>query len=205
MVNLDPNLLLLLIGCLFILLFGGLSFIRREGLSAQFALEAAVLTALLVGGSWLTRIQLSPFLFLILLYLVTMRSRLTVDVANVLAERDKYDLAFRLYRLGLAWWPDASSRLIVLTNRGVAELRSGQVEEAIATLRSVLEVEERPHLGLKYEAACQYSLGLAYEKRGESAKAVQQYNEAIDTLPGSTYAQAAQAALKRRKKEQSED
>jgi tetratricopeptide (TPR) repeat protein len=201
----DPYLLLLLIGCLFILVFGGLSFLRREGLSVQFALESGVLTALLVGGSWLAGAPLNPFLFLILLYLVTMRSRLMVDMANLFASRDRYSLAFPLYRLSLAWWPDAASRLIVLTNRGIAELRSGQVDASIQTLERVLNVEERPRLGIKYEAACRYNLGLAFEQKDEWTQASAQYNEVVDLLPGSAYAQAAQAGLKRRKKKGSGD
>jgi tetratricopeptide (TPR) repeat protein len=203
MTTLDPTLFLLLVACLFVLLFGGLGYLRREGLSIQFALETAGLTILLVGGARLLGIQLSPFVFLIVLYLITMRSRLAVDVANLLARRGQYELAFRLYRLSLAWWPDAASRLIVLTNRGAAELRSGRVEEAIRTFESVLTEEERPRLGLKYEAACHYNLGYAYEKKGDDAKAVAQYNETIDVLPGSVYGQAAQVALKRRQKKSS--
>jgi tetratricopeptide (TPR) repeat protein len=200
--TLDPYLLLVLIACLFILVFGGLCVLRRQGLSAQFALESVALTVLLVGGSWLLRVPLSPFVFLILLYLVTMRSRLMVDLANLFAARRNYGLAFRLYRLSLAWWPDDAARLIVLTNRGAAQVHSGQIDAAIQTLEGVLDVEERPRLGLRYEAACRYNLGFAYEQKGESAKSVQQYNQVIDLLPGSTYAQGAQAALKRRKKKQ---
>jgi tetratricopeptide (TPR) repeat protein len=64
-------------------------------------------------------------------------------------------------------------------------------------------MEKRPRLGLKYEAACHYNLGYAYEKQGQDAKAVSQYNEAIDVLPGSLYAKAAQVALERRKKKDS--
>jgi tetratricopeptide (TPR) repeat protein len=199
MLSLDPTLLLLLIAGLFILVFGGLSFIRREGLSIQFAVEGVALTALFVGGSRLLNIALNPFLFLIILYAVTMRSRLTVDVANLLARRESYDWAHRLYRLSLAWWPDASSRLIVQTNQGAALLYQGQVDAAIRTLEGVLEVGKRPRLGLKYEAACRYNLGLAYEQKGESAKAVVQFNEVLDLLPGSPYAKAAQAAIKRRR------
>lgn len=203
--SLDPTLLLLLVACLFILVFGVLGYLRREGLSVQFALEAAVLTILLVGGSSLFGLNLNPFLFLVLLYLVTMRSRLVVDVANVFVRRGNHSLAFKLYQLSLGWWPDEASRLIILTNRGAAELRSGQVDTAIKTLEGVLEMEKRPRLGLKYEAACHYNLGYAYEKKGQAAKAVSQYNEAIDVLPGSLYAKAAQAALKRRKKKDSEN
>lgn len=204
MFNLDPTLLLLLVSCLFILVFGGLGYLRREGLSVQFALEAVGLTILLIGGAWIIGAHLNPFLLLIVLYLVTMRSRLTVEVANMLIRRKQHDLAFKLYQLSLAWWPDAASRLIVLTNRGAAELYSGKIDSAIQTLEGVLQIPERPRLGLKYEAACHYNLGYAYEQKGEDAKACAQYNEAIDVLPGSVYAQAAQAALKRRKQKGSD-
>jgi tetratricopeptide (TPR) repeat protein len=199
-IAIDPYLLLLLVACLFVLVFGGLGWMRREGLSVQFALEAAGLTALLVGGSWLLGVPLSPLLFLLLLYVVTMRSRLIVDVANLLASRDSYEPAQRLYRLGLAWWPDATSRFIVLVNQGAAFLRSGQVDAAIETLEGVLASDNRPRLGIKYEAACHYNLGYAYERKGDESRAVAEYNETIDVMPTSVYAQAAAAALKRRKK-----
>jgi tetratricopeptide (TPR) repeat protein len=197
--TIDPYLLLLLIACLFVLVFGALSVIRREGLSAQFALESAGLTALMVGVPWLTRTQISPYIFVIVLYLVTMRSRLLVDLANVFASRDRYDVAFRLYGLSLAWWPDAASRLIVLTNRGIAELRMGQTDRAIETLEGVLNPEERHRLGSRYEAACRYNLGLAYEQKDDWARAVAEYNRVIDLQPGSAYAQASKAGLKRRR------
>lgn len=205
MLNIDPYLFLLLVACLFALIFGGLGYLRREGLSEQFVLEVAILTALLAGGSWLLGTPLNPFIFLGLLYVITLRSRLVVDLANIFAKREKYDLAFRLYNLGLAWWPDAASRLIVLTNKGVAQLHSGQVLAAIDTLESVLDVDKRPRLGTKYEAGCRYNLAYAYELNGEDAKAVAQYNETIDLLPGSVYAQAAEASLKRRKAKRSGD
>jgi len=194
-------LLLLLEACLFVLAFGALGFMRREGLSIQFALETAILTVVLVGGSWLTRLPLNPFMFLIILYLVTMRSRLVVDVANTLVRRNRKEMAFRLYDLALALRPDAASRLIVLTNRGAALLHSGQVDHAISTLEGVLADSQRSRLGIKYEAAARYNLGYAYELKGEDALSVMQYNEAIEVLPSSLYARAAQSALKRRKQQ----
>jgi len=204
-INVDPDLLLLLVASLYILVFGGLSFLRREGLSLQFAIEVIIITAVVLGLRRLANIPISPILLLILLYLITMRSRLVVDVANLLAERGKYKAAFSLYRLGLAWWPDASSRLIVLTNRGAAELFSGQAETAMQTLENVLAAENRPRLGLKYEAACRYNLGQAYAKKGDRGKAVQQLNEVLDLMPSSRYAQAAKATLKRWKETGAED
>ena len=204
MLDMDPNLLNLAVGFLFILIFGALGFLRREGLSVQFALEAVGVTAILLGGSGLLGIPIHPVLLVVLLYLITMRSRLIVDLANVLAGREKYTVAFRLYRLAMALWPDEASRLIVQTNTATALLRRGQIEEAIALLQGVLEIEKRPRLGVKYEAACRYNLAYAYEKTGQDAQAVAQYNETIDVLPGSVYGKAAQAALKRRKEKRSD-
>lgn len=201
MLNLDPYLLLLLVACLFVLAFGVLGFMRREGLSVQFAVETANLTAILVGGSWLIGLPLNPFLFLIILYLVTMRSRLVVDVANALVRRGRRDAAFRTYDLALALWPDAASRLIVQTNRGAALLHEGKVDDAIAGLEGVLSDSQRARLGIKYEAAAYYNLGYAYELKGEDALSVAQYNKAMEALPGSLYARAAQSALKRRKQQ----
>jgi len=199
--NLDPTLLLLLVACLFVLAFGAMGFMRREGLSIQFALETAILTVVLVGGSWLTGLPLSPFLFVIILYLVTMRSRLVVDAANMLARRDRKEMAFRLYDLALGLRPDAASRLIVLSNRGAALLHGGQVDEAISTLKGVLADSQSSHLGIKYEAADHYNLGYAYELKGEDALSVIHYNQAIEVLPHSLYARAAESALKRRKQQ----
>jgi tetratricopeptide (TPR) repeat protein len=201
----DPYLIMLLVASLYILAFGLLGFLRREGLSAQFALEGAALTVVLVGGSWLLHLPLNPFVFLAVLYLVTMRSRLAVDAANFMMRRKYQKIAFRLYDLALAWWPDAPSRLIVLVNKGAAQLHTGQVEASIETLKSVLAEQERRFLGPKYEAACHYNLGRAYEKAGEEAKAIAQYAETIELLPGSTYAKAAQAGLKRRQQQDSRD
>jgi tetratricopeptide (TPR) repeat protein len=203
--TIDPTLLLILIACAFILVFGALSFMRHEGLSVRFVLEVLVVTAVLVGISYLVKKPLSPFLFLILLYLITMRSRLMVDVANLFAERGRYKPAFRLYQLSLAWWPDASTRLIVLTNRGAAELLSGQTEVAIQTLEGILAEQNRPRLGIKYEAASHYNLGLTYERKGERAKAIQQFHQVVELLPGSAYGQAAAAALQRWKEKTSGD
>ncbi|MDD3826952.1 MAG: hypothetical protein PHY79_13370 [Anaerolineae bacterium] len=201
MLNLDPYLLLVLVACLFVLAFGVLGFMRREGLSVQFAVETAILTAILVGGSWLIGRPLNPFLFLIILYLVTMRSRLVVDVANTLVRRGRKEAAFRTYDLAMALRPDDASRLVVQTNRGAALLHEGQVDDAVAALEGVLSDSQRARLGIKYEAAAYYNLGYAYELKGEEALSVAQYNNAMEALPGSLYAKAAQSALKRRKQQ----
>jgi tetratricopeptide (TPR) repeat protein len=197
--NLHPSLLSLLTACLYVVVFGALSLFRREGLSIQFAFEALGVTVVFVGIPWLFGIALSPILFLALLYLVTMRSRLLVDAANFFARRRRTDIAFRLYGLALAWWPDHASRLVVLCNRGAAEVLSGRLDAAIQTLEGVLGEEQQSRLGFKYEAVSHYNLGLAYERSGHQAQAVREYNEVLDLSPGSPFGQAAQAALNRRK------
>lgn len=202
MLNLDANALLILTASLFILIFGALSVLRREGLSVQFAVESVALSAVLIGGSWLLGLRLSPILLLVVLYLVALRSRLLADLANLLVKRGRAAVSFRLYRLALAWWPDPPTRLMVLANRGAAELYTNQVEQSIATLTEVLKGGNGVRLAPRYEAACRYNLGFAYEKKGEDAQAVQQYNHVIDLVPGSMYAHAASAALKRRKQKE---
>ena len=197
----DPTLLLLLVAFLYILVFGGLSLMRREGLSVQFALEVVGLTALLMGGAWLLHIALSPVALLLILYAVTMRARVLVDLGNILAQRDRYAPAFRVYALALRLWPDGASRLIILANRGAASLRGGDHEGAIATLESVLDARLQYHLGTKYEAATRYNLAVAYDRAGQPAKATQLFNQAADLLPGSLYARAAEVALKRRREQ----
>ena len=200
MANIDQNLVLIVTACLYVVVFGGMSLLRREGLSVQFALEAAALSVLMIGGSWLLGVSFSPILLLVILYLVTMRSRLIVDLANLFARREHYPAAFRLYRLGLAWWPDAQSRLIVLANRGAAELYSNQTDAAMRTLGQVLQPENQARLGPRYEAGTRYNLGLAHERKGETARAAELFNEVVDLLPGSPFARAAQDAIDRRKK-----
>jgi len=197
--SLDPTLLALLVAFLYILAFGALSFLRREGLSIQFAIEGILVTAVLVGGSYALGRPISPFLLLIVLYLVTMRSRLLVDLANVFARRGEMGRASNLYRLALALRPDTSSRLIVLANRGAAELHSRQIDTAIQTLEEVLAEPNRVRLGLRYETLTRYNLGLAYQIKGDDRRSVEQLNQTIELMPGSPAAQAARAALKRRK------
>ena len=196
----NSYLILLLVAFLFILLFGGLSLLRREGLSNQFAMEVLALTALALLVSWGTGVPLHPLLFLTLIYLISMRSRLLVDLANFFLMRGNQGAAEYLYRLALRLAPDRATRLIVLINYGVLHLRRGNLAEAITTLRKVLAAESQGHLGLKYEAACRYNLALAYRRAGEEAKAICEFNEVIRLLPTSPYAREAEVALERGRK-----
>ncbi len=194
-----PPLLIVTIGLFYILIFGGMSLLRREGLSNQFAFEVLGATALIAAVSLLTGIAVNPILFLVFIYLLSMRARLLVDLANLLSGRGRQRDAISLLQLALRLFPDQSSRLIVLVNMGIVQLRRQNPESAQALLESVLEEAEDGGLGLKYEAACRYNLGLALQRQGKEADAVRQFNEAISVFPNSIYSMAAARALEQRR------
>jgi tetratricopeptide (TPR) repeat protein len=192
-----PALLIPLIGLLYLLGFGALSFMRRQGLSTRFAVEGLVVTA--VGTALtLASVPIHPVLFLVIIYLVTMRVRLLVDLGNWFTPRKQYDRALALFRLALRLGPDAVSRQIVLINRGVTQLRMQEPEAAYLTLEEAL-AGEKVQPGAKYLAAGYYNLGLACRRTGREAEAIRRFNEAIDALPSSIYAHGARQALKGRK------
>ena len=192
----NPSLLILLIGLLYLLGFGALSFMRRQGLSTRFAIEGLLIT---VAGAALTfaSVPIHPLIFFVVLYLVTMRARLLVDLGNALTSRGRYDQALAFFRLALRLGPDEVGRQIALINRGVTQLRLQEPEMARLTLEEALTGEQaRP--GAKYLAAGYYNLGLACRRTGREAEAIRHFNEAIDALPTSIYAHAARQALKER-------
>jgi tetratricopeptide (TPR) repeat protein len=194
--HIHPSLLILLVGLLYILGFGGLSLLRRQGLSLRFAIEGLVITA---AGALLTyfSLPLPPLVVLIVLYLVTMRVRLLVDLGNWFTSLRQHRQALATYRIATRLWPDLAGLQIVLINRGVAELGMREPETAYRTLSDALAGEE-VRLGAKYLSAGYYNLGLACRRTGREQEAVRRFNEAIDALPNSLYAYAAQQALKER-------
>lgn len=189
-----PSLLILLVGVLFILGFGALSFVRRQGLSTRFLVEGLSITIVGIALT-LASVPLHPALFLAVIYLITMRVRLLVDLGNWFTSRQRYDRAFGLFRLALRLWPDSISRQIVLINHGVAQLRMQEPEAAYLTLKEAITNEETRQ-GATYLAAGYYNLGLACRRSGREAEAIRHFNQAIDTLPHSSYAQGARQALK---------
>jgi tetratricopeptide (TPR) repeat protein len=191
-----PSLLNLLIGLLYLLGFGGLSFLRRQGLSTRFAIEGLAITAI-AALLPLASVPVHPVLLLVAVYLVTMRVRLLVDLGNWFASRGQYEQALNIYGFALQLGSDAVSHQIVLINRGVAELRMQEAEAAYATLTEALG-EEDVQPGAKYLAAGYYNLGLACRRTGREAEAIRHFNRAIDTLPTSIYAHGARQALKKK-------
>jgi len=220
----NPHLLLLLIALLYILVVGGLSALRREGSSLQFAVEVIVVAGLLVVFSLVTGQALHPIVFLIVIYLVTMRARLLVDLGNLLARRGYHHQATSMYNLALKSKPDGPSRQIVLLNQAVQlllldsytnlwysrqivllnqavqHLKQSQLTQAIAMLEDLL-ADPQSSLSPKHEAAARYNLAVGYRRQGNEAKAIVEFNKVIDVMPGSLYASGAQIALEKGKRQ----
>ena len=196
----NPHLLLILIALFYVLVAGGLSILRREGLSFQFAVEVIIVAGLLVGLSLITGYAIHPILFLAIIYLVTMRVRLLADLGNLLARRGYHNGATKVYHLALNSRPDNSGRQIIILNQAVHCLKQGQLTDAIAMLESLV-TDSQSTLSPKYEAAARYNLGVAYRRQGKEAKATVEFNKVIDVMPGSVYASGAQIALDKGKRQ----
>jgi tetratricopeptide (TPR) repeat protein len=127
-----------------------------------------------------------------------MRARLLVDGGNFLASRGRHEAALSVYEWALRLRPNRAGRAVVLINRGVVELQQGRLEAASGSLEEALKAREHDRLGLKYEAACRYNLGLAYDRSGRESEARRELNEVIDICPTSLYALRAERALRER-------
>ena len=123
------------------------------------------------------------------------------DLASFLSERGRQKDAISLLQLALRLFPDRTTRLVVLVNMGIVQLRRKNPESAQSLFESVITEVEEGGLGLKYESACHYNYALALQKLGKEAQAVNHYNQAISLFPNSIYGRAAEAALEKRKRE----
>lgn len=195
----NSSFILLLLGILYTLIFGGLSLLRREGLSTRFAVESIIITLVATGLNFFSLYPLQPIFFLIILYLFTMRIRLLVDVANSLAKRNQHENAHALYRFANHLFPDRTNLAIIQVNQAAAYLNQGNPQQAIDILNKVLQNENQSFLGLKHEAAAHYNLASAYRCLKMESKAIAEYNQVIDLLPASLYARRAEKALEKMK------
>lgn len=194
-----PAMVILVAGLLFILVFGGLGYIRGQGLSGQLAVEALAITGAFTLASWSLGMAINPLVFLLILYLITMRARLLLDMGNFFLNSGHIGEALSLYRLSLKLYPDTVTRCIAHINIAVAHIRRGAFQEAISLLEDVL-TRYRDTLGLKNEAACFFNLGMAYHRLGNKRKAISYFNQAVDSFPDSVYARKAEQVLKKLKK-----
>ncbi len=189
--------ILLLEGVLYIVVFQGMSLLRQEGFSNQSALEVLVLTLVIAGTTWLTGFRLNPVIMLVVIYLISMRTRLLVDFGNLLARQGRFPQAEILYTWACRLWPDVAGREIVLLNRATSLLFQGKQEEAAAAFTAFLERSNHNRLGDKYRAAAHYNLGVAYRKLGNEVQARSEFNTVLNLLPISEYGRMARRALER--------
>jgi Tfp pilus assembly protein PilF len=135
----------------------------------------------------------------VLIYVLTMRARLLVDLGNTLSARRNYRGALSVLHLAQRLSTDPISQTLIHINTGVVLIRQKRFEEAVQLLSSTLQGIPEGRGGPKYEAACRYNLGLAHLRTGQESEASEQFNAVIELLPNSLYARGAQAALARQK------
>ncbi len=192
-----------LIGLLYILVFGGVSLLRREGLSARFAIEALIITGITFVIVAVFAIPIHPVIFLLIIYLITQRVSILVDVANSFANRKNYAQAENLYSLASRIGPDTTRRLVVELNRSIMLLQENKLDESIAAFTEIIRQADTGFLGIRYEAGAHFNLGVAYLRKNNPSSAKIEFNAAIDTWPGSIYAHRAQQALNRQHQKES--
>ncbi len=188
---------IILVGLSYIVLIGVLSLLRREGLSLRFAVESIIVTVVVSGLAAVIDLDINPVLFLIVLYLITTRVRLLVDLANIFAKQGRYSQASSLYNFTSGLYPDATGKLILMVNQATLFLQEGKLDDAIAMFNDVLNQAGQGYLGVKYEAAAHFNLGVAHLRKGSTSRAMVEFNSVIDTWPTSLYARRAQEALAR--------
>lgn len=184
-----------LVGVMYVVFFSALSYMRREGVSRRFVAESLVVTALLTVGAVFTGSSLYPLVALVVLYVVTMRCRIALDLANTLARRGRLPIAQRLYALATSLFPDDLTRVLVGINHGTALLLHGEPAQAQALIEGVM-ANSGEWLPPKYEAAARYNLGVAYRRQGQEDRARQEFQLVTGLMPESTtYHVRAQRAL----------
>jgi tetratricopeptide (TPR) repeat protein len=188
-----PSFLIFLVGLLYVVIFWVLSLLRRERLSNQFAYEGLGLTAIAYAVVRWGELAVHPIYFLFLIYLITMRVRLLVELGNLFSKSGRHRLALGLYRLALHLFCDQSSRLIALINIGAAYLSMASVDQAVEVLENA-KVHVSKQLGPKHAAGCCYNLGMAYRRAGRPADALRQFAAVGDIYPLSMYARMAERA-----------
>jgi tetratricopeptide (TPR) repeat protein len=191
----NTNLLVAILGGFYAILFSLISTLEREGISLQFLFEVLLLTSLAAGGGYLSGTLANPFLFLLFIYLTTMRSRLLSDLANFISKRGRHREAISMLEVAQRLLPDRSTRLVIQLNLGIVYLRTHQFDLSQSHLESVLEKAETGGLGIRNRTACLYYVGHALLQQGQISRAKKSLRSAINLFPNSPYGKAAAQSL----------
>lgn len=186
-----PAFIIMLVGLCYVVFFWVFSLLRREVPSAQVSYEGLTVTGLAVIAVHFSNIAVQPVYFLALLYLVTMRTRLLVELGNRFSKSKHHRPAQALYRTALKLYPDRLSRLIVLINQSASHLEQAEFATAVEILEAI-KPQVLEQLGPKYRAACCYNLGSAYRRSGRHQEALRLFNEIIIVYPFSIYARLSE-------------
>jgi hypothetical protein len=85
--------------------------------------------------------------------------------------------------------------LIVHINQATSLIFRGALDKAVDLLKDVIARKSEGYLGLKYESAAHYNLGVAYLKKKLEGMAMIEFNAVLDTWPSSEYGRRAQFAI----------
>jgi tetratricopeptide (TPR) repeat protein len=195
-----PSYFVYAVGLMYVLMFTGLSLLRRERLSPQFVFEGLCVTGIAYAAVQWGGMSFNPVYFLILLYLFTMRVRLLIEIGNLFSGWRRYHRAMDLYRFALRLFPDRPSRLMAAINIGATYLKLGMPEKTIEVLKDE-KADIRRQLGPKYVAGSSYNLGMAYRRCGRYDEALRNFYEVGDVYPLSEYAVLARKATEETRKE----
>jgi len=192
--------MILFIGSAYVVLIGVLSLLKREELSTQFAIEAVAITFLFGGLTAYNILTIHPVLFLLIVYFVTMRVPLLVDLGTIFAKRKQFPLAEKVFNFALQLWPDRSSQWTVRINQGVAYFQQGDFDKAIQIYQEILQSLDHCRVSAKLEAAAHYNLGVAYLRQNKDAQATVEFNIVVDSWPATEYARRASANLEKHRR-----
>ncbi len=181
---------------LYTAVFAAMAALRREGLSVAFVVQSLVTTAVFSVVNLFAGGGLAPLAFLLALYLLTMRVRIVLDLGSLVASRGKLAAAERIYDAALQLLPSALERCIVAINRAVCRLQGGEAAAAAGLISGVIASDVFRTLGVKYQSAARFNLGVAYRKQGRGAEAAAEFQRVVELWPVSEYARRAAAVLK---------
>ncbi len=196
--QLDPAVVPAIVGGLFIVILLALAYLNREWSPRWAALEAAILCGISVVLARSALVSIEPLLFAVLLYVITHRSRILTDVANLVSGWGYQDKALGMFRLALRMARDPGTRSIVHISMGTSLIRKKRPQDAADAIEQALSEMPQQRGRPKYEAAGRYNLGHAYRALGREKEASEQFRQAIELAPNSPYAKGAEVALKGR-------